>query len=161
MLGIFGLLTLKNLECLRVFTRFPQTSAVFFGGTCVSRVPRFGFTAFTGGHDNGYTSALTSLENEGLLHKVVLLRGYKDVAIELKNLQLPELTIDGVFMTQKLPTNIFQRNRGHVHETSVSISTPGSPKKASTHHTASNSGDESRYLVPGVVSTSINTLAGL
>ncbi|KAJ6575150.1 hypothetical protein B0H19DRAFT_1127403 [Mycena capillaripes] len=124
----------KIKECLRVFTRFPQTSFVFFGG----------------GHDNGYTSALTSLENEGFLHKVILLRGYKDVAIELKNLRLPELTIDGVFMTQKLPTNIFQRNRGHLQESSVSISTPGSPKKSSTHHTTSNSGDESRYLEPGV-----------
>jgi hypothetical protein len=106
-----------------------------------------------GGHDNGYTSALTSLENEGLLQKVVLLRGYNDVAIELKNLRLPELTIDGVFMTHKLPT--IQRNRGHFQEFSPSVSAPGSPKKSSsTHNTTSNFGDESRYLEPGVVSFS-------
>ncbi|KAF8216206.1 hypothetical protein K438DRAFT_1800249 [Mycena galopus ATCC 62051] len=122
----------KIKECLRVFTRFPQTSFVFFGG----------------GHDNGYTSALTSLENEGFLHKVVLLRGYKDVAVELKNLRLPELTIDGLFMTSKLPT-IFQRNRSHIPEFSP-ISVPASPKKSSTPTTASTLSDEPRYLEPGV-----------
>ncbi|KAJ7487636.1 hypothetical protein B0H11DRAFT_2014190 [Mycena galericulata] len=125
----------KIKECLRVFTRFPQTSFVFFGGA----------------HDNGYTSALTSLENEGFLHKLVLLRGYKDVAFELRNLQLPELTIDGVFMAHKLPTNIFQRNRGYFHEPTPIMSAPGSPKKSSSsHNTTSNFGDESRYLEPGV-----------
>ncbi|KAJ7361717.1 hypothetical protein DFH08DRAFT_1033393, partial [Mycena albidolilacea] len=125
----------KIKECLRVFARFPQTSFVFFGG----------------GHDNGYTSALTSLENEGFLNKVVLLRGYKDVALELKNLRLPELTIDGVFMTRKLQTNVFQRNRNHFPESLPSVSAPASPKKSSTH-TTSTFGDEPRYLEPGVVS---------
>ncbi|KAJ7788465.1 hypothetical protein B0H14DRAFT_2948732 [Mycena olivaceomarginata] len=102
-----------------------------------------------GGHDNGYTSALTSLENEGFLNKVVLLRGYKDVALELKNLRLPELTIDGVFMTRKLQTNVFQRNRNHFPESLPSVSAPASPKKSSTH-TTSTFGDEPRYLEPGV-----------
>ncbi|KAH7931005.1 hypothetical protein BV22DRAFT_1077661 [Leucogyrophana mollusca] len=83
----------KIKECLRVFTRFPQTSRVFFGGT----------------HDNGYTSTLNYLENEGLLEKVVLLRGYKNLAVELRNLDLPELEIEGVFMSKKLPTNIFKK----------------------------------------------------
>ncbi|KAJ7110185.1 hypothetical protein C8R44DRAFT_801590 [Mycena epipterygia] len=124
----------KIKEYLRVFTRFPQTSLVFFGGA----------------HDNGYTSALTSLENEGFARKLVLLRGYKDIAIELKNLQLPELTIDGVFMTHKLPANIFQRNRGHFQEFSPAMSAPASPKKSSSHNSPSNFGDEPRYLEPGV-----------
>ncbi|KAJ7254077.1 hypothetical protein B0H12DRAFT_570449 [Mycena haematopus] len=120
----------KIKECLRVFTRFPQTSFVFFGG----------------GHDNGYTSALTSLENEGFLHKVVLLRGYKDLAMELKNLRLPELTIDGLFMTHKLPTNVFQRNRNYFPEFLPSVSAPPSPQKSIT----SFGDSESRYLEPGV-----------
>ncbi|KII94335.1 hypothetical protein PLICRDRAFT_424408 [Plicaturopsis crispa FD-325 SS-3] len=77
----------KIKECLRVFTRFPQISKVFFGG----------------GHDNGYTSTLNSLENEGFLGKVVLLRGYKDLAVEIKNLELPELDIEGIFMPRRLP----------------------------------------------------------
>ncbi|KAJ7181694.1 hypothetical protein C8R43DRAFT_969999 [Mycena crocata] len=124
----------KIKEYLRVFTRFPQTSFVFFGGA----------------HDNGYASALASLENEGFLHKLVLLRGYKDLPTELKNLQLPELTIESVFMTHKLPTNIFQRTRGH-HSYEF-LSAPGSPQKTPTsnyNHTP-NLGSEVRFLEPGV-----------
>ncbi|EPQ60792.1 hypothetical protein GLOTRDRAFT_124541 [Gloeophyllum trabeum ATCC 11539] len=78
----------KIKECLRLFTRFPQTSRVFFGG----------------GHDNGYTSTLNYLQNEGLVEKIVLLRGYRDLASELKSLNLPNLEIEGVFMLRKLPT---------------------------------------------------------
>ena len=74
------------LECLRVFTRFPQTSRVFFGG----------------GHDNGYTSTLNQLQNEGLHSKITILRGYKDLAYELKSLNLPQIEIEGIFMTKKL-----------------------------------------------------------
>ncbi|KAI0067693.1 hypothetical protein BV25DRAFT_1911578 [Artomyces pyxidatus] len=76
----------KIKEYLRVFTRFPQTSRVYFGGA----------------HDNGYSSTLTFLENEGLLDKVVLLRGYKNLAFELQNIDLSHLEIEGLFMTQKL-----------------------------------------------------------
>ncbi|KAH7915789.1 hypothetical protein BJ138DRAFT_1132371 [Hygrophoropsis aurantiaca] len=83
----------KIKECLRVFTRFPQMSRVFFGGS----------------HDNGYTSTLNYLENEGLLKKIVLLRGYRSLALELRNLNLPELEIEGVFMSKKLPTTIFKK----------------------------------------------------
>jgi hypothetical protein len=121
---------------------------------------RISSTPFSGGHDNGYTSALTSLENEGFLNKVVLLRGYKDVALELKNLRLPELTIDGVFMTRKLQTNVFQRNGNYFPESLPSVSAPASPKKSSTH-TTSTFGDEPRYLEPGVVSLSTTRLRGL
>lgn len=76
-------------ECLRVFTRFPQTSRVFFGGA----------------HDNGYTSTLNYVSNEGFHHKLTILRGYKDFAAELKSLNLPYLDIPGLFMTEKLQTN--------------------------------------------------------
>ncbi|KAJ7786351.1 hypothetical protein B0H16DRAFT_28332 [Mycena metata] len=124
----------KIKEYLRVFTRFPQTSFVFFGG----------------GHDNGYTSSLTLLENEGLMHKIVLLRGYKAIALELRNLNLPEITVDGVFMPRKL-SNPFTRNKGQLPEHGPAMSAPGSPKKTSIHSTPSSSGDEPRYLEPGVV----------
>lgn len=77
-----------SVECLRVFTRFPQTSKVFFGGA----------------HDNGYISILNQLQNEGLRNKLVVLRGYKELAYELKNLKLPTLEIVGLFMTEKLQT---------------------------------------------------------
>jgi hypothetical protein len=58
----------------------------------------------TGAHDNGYTSTLNHLQSEGLLGKVVLLRGYKDIAVELKSFVLPHLEIPGLFMTTKLPS---------------------------------------------------------
>ncbi|KAF9242910.1 hypothetical protein BU15DRAFT_72565 [Melanogaster broomeanus] len=79
----------KIKECLRIFTRFPQTSRVFFGG----------------GHDNGYSSTLSHLENEGLLKKIVLLRGYGTLAAELQHFDLPEAHLQGVFMAKKLPPN--------------------------------------------------------
>ncbi|GJE86088.1 CCCH-type zinc finger protein [Phanerochaete sordida] len=83
----------KIKECLRVFTRFPQTSRVFFGGA----------------HDNGYTSTLNYLANEGLHHKLTILRGYRDFAPEVKSLNLPFLDIHGLFMTEKIPTNNFKK----------------------------------------------------
>ncbi|EMD42028.1 hypothetical protein CERSUDRAFT_79626 [Gelatoporia subvermispora B] len=88
----------KIKECLRVFTRFPQTSRVFFGGA----------------HDNGYTSTLNYLQNEGLLHKVILLRGYRDLAHELRSLNLPQLEIQGVFMTRRIQNNPFRKNSAPV-----------------------------------------------
>lgn len=80
-------------ECLRVFTRFPQTSRVFFGGA----------------HDNGYTTTLNYLQNEGLFNKLVILRGYKDLAPELRSLNLPYLDIEGLFLQEKLNTRAFYK----------------------------------------------------
>ncbi|TFY75763.1 hypothetical protein EWM64_g8246 [Hericium alpestre] len=100
--------TLVKNECLRVFSRFPQVSRVYFGGT----------------HDNGYTSTLHFLENEGLLSKVVLLRGYSKLANELQALNIPYLDIDGLFMTQKLQTNYVSKlTHAHTH-TSPSATPP-------------------------------------
>ncbi|KZT30410.1 hypothetical protein NEOLEDRAFT_1144074 [Neolentinus lepideus HHB14362 ss-1] len=59
-----------------------------------------------GGHDNGYTSTLNYLQNEGLFEKIVLLRGYRDIASELKSLNLPDLEIDGIFMPRKLSSTL-------------------------------------------------------
>ena len=55
-----------------------------------------------GGHDNGYASTLNYLQTEGLLEKVTLLRGYEVLAKEVRSLNLPQLQIEGVFMTKKL-----------------------------------------------------------
>lgn len=85
----------KIKECLRVFTRFPQTSRVFFGGA----------------HDNGYTSTLNSLATEGLHNKLTILRGYRDFAPEVKSLGLPFLDIPGLFMTEKLQTNNYKKQQ--------------------------------------------------
>ncbi|EKM61021.1 uncharacterized protein PHACADRAFT_168384 [Phanerochaete carnosa HHB-10118-sp] len=88
----------KIKEFLRVFTRFPQTSRVFFGGA----------------HDNGYTSALNYLANEGLHHKLTILRGYREFAFEVKSLNLPFLDIPGLFMTERLQTINYKRQQ-NVH----------------------------------------------
>jgi hypothetical protein len=61
----------------------------------------------TGGHDNGYISTLNYLENEGLLRKIILLNGYKDLAMDVRGLNLPQLKIEGVFMHDKLPTSTY------------------------------------------------------
>jgi hypothetical protein len=101
----------KIREYLRVFTRFPQTSRVFFGGqqSYFFETVILNISVLQGGHDNGYKSTLAYLENEGLLGKVVLLRGYKDLAMELRTLGLPVLEIDGVFMTKKMPSNSYHK----------------------------------------------------
>lgn len=64
----------------------------------------------SGAHDNGYTSTLTYLQNEGLLDKIILLRGYKDLAYEIKGLELPHLDIQGLFMTKRLQTHSSKKN---------------------------------------------------
>ena len=81
------------IECLRVFTRFPQTTRVFFGGA----------------HDNGYTSTLNYLSNEGLHHKLTILLGYKALAPEVRSLNLPTLEIDGLFLKDKLQSTNFKK----------------------------------------------------
>lgn len=103
-----------NLECLRVFTRFPQMAKVYFGG----------------GHDNGYTSTLTSLENEGFLDKIVLLRGYRNIALELKSLRLPHLEIDRLFMAEKIPTNTQKKSTSSYSSPPPALDT-GKPKNTS------------------------------
>ncbi|SJL05743.1 uncharacterized protein ARMOST_09079 [Armillaria ostoyae] len=94
----------KIKEHLRLFTRFPQTFLVYFGGRAFPLLHRaMILTWHEGAHDNGYTSTLASLQNEGLLDKIVLLRGYKEMAIELQHLQLPVVEVGGVFRSTKLP----------------------------------------------------------
>ncbi|THH34087.1 hypothetical protein EUX98_g70 [Antrodiella citrinella] len=78
----------KIKECLRVFTRFPQITKVFFGGA----------------HDNGYISTLNHLQNEGNLQKIIILRGYKELAHELRNLSLPTVEIEGLFLKKRVQT---------------------------------------------------------
>lgn len=94
----------KIREYLQTYTRFPQTLRVFFGGmTTLFYIFHFLETfLFLGGHDNGYASTLTALENEQYLGKLVLLEGYDDMTNELRKLSLPSLKLEGLFMTQKL-----------------------------------------------------------
>jgi hypothetical protein len=60
-------------------------------------------TGELGVHDNGYTTTLSHLKTEGLLGKLIFLRGYDQIAWQLRDYGIPECNIPGVFMTQKIP----------------------------------------------------------
>ncbi|TFK89773.1 hypothetical protein K466DRAFT_574615 [Polyporus arcularius HHB13444] len=122
----------KIKEYLRVFTRFPQTSKVFFGGA----------------HDNGYTSTLNLLQNEGLLDKVVLLKGYKDLAHEIYSLRLPQLDIEGVFIQKKLQTNSKYKPTAAVANSAGSAAGK-SPKPPKQPMPLSQDNDKARHSKPG------------
>lgn len=66
-------------------------------------------TACSGLHDNGYTTTLSHLQTEGLLDKLVFLRGYNEIAFQLRDYEIPECTVPGVFMTQKMPLKLNPR----------------------------------------------------
>ncbi|CAE6541282.1 unnamed protein product [Rhizoctonia solani] len=76
----------KIRELMRIFVRFPHVKKIYFGG----------------GHDNGYTSNLATLQTEGYLDKIVLLQGYTEVAAEIKTLPLTRLDNNGLFLAEKL-----------------------------------------------------------
>lgn len=59
-------------------------------------------TKHPGLHDNGYTTTLSYLQTEGLLDKLIALRGYNEIAWQLRDYRIPECNIPGVFMTQKM-----------------------------------------------------------
>ncbi|KAG8923492.1 hypothetical protein FRC02_011110 [Tulasnella sp. 418] len=58
----------KLKESLRLFIRLPQTQYVFFGGA----------------HDNGYLHTLRSFQTEGLLHKIIILKGNSKMARDVE-----------------------------------------------------------------------------
>ncbi|KAF8336368.1 uncharacterized protein EI90DRAFT_2992437 [Cantharellus anzutake] len=77
----------KIREMLRLFAHLPQTKLILFGG----------------GHDNGYATDLSALRTERLLDKVVLLKGYTQLAREVESLEVPTKTVEGLFFEHKLP----------------------------------------------------------
>lgn len=78
----------------------------YFGGASEFRPLSSYANLLLGGHDNGYSSTLASLETEGLLDKVILLSGYKELALELQHLRLPAVHIDGLFRPTKVPSHL-------------------------------------------------------
>lgn len=64
--------------------------------------PKLDLICDPGAHDNGYISTLNYLQNEGHLQKIIILRSNKELASELKSLDLPTLAIDGLFLRKKL-----------------------------------------------------------
>ncbi|KAJ6509955.1 hypothetical protein C8R47DRAFT_774581 [Mycena vitilis] len=66
--------------------RLPQTFKVIFGGC----------------HDNGYTCSLHSQITAGFREKLILLKGYTQMATEIAALNLPSLEIPDLFIKNKL-----------------------------------------------------------
>lgn len=66
-------------------------------------------TGRSGLHDNGYATTLSHLQTEGLSEKLIFLRGYSQIAFQLRGYEIPECTIPGVFMTQKMPVKLNSR----------------------------------------------------
>ncbi|KAI0693810.1 hypothetical protein BC835DRAFT_1352270 [Cytidiella melzeri] len=77
----------KIKEYLHNFTRFPQTLRVFFAG----------------GRGNPYSSTLSSLGQEELLGKLVLLQGSAEPSAELHQLALPSIRVEGLFASDLSP----------------------------------------------------------
>ncbi|KAF8527673.1 hypothetical protein JB92DRAFT_878944 [Gautieria morchelliformis] len=93
--GLKDAADIKLNELLLFYAPIPQTSLIFFGGT----------------HDNGYYTALSQLQYQGYLSKIVLLKGYEEVAAKIRSLSLPTLDIDSLFMTYRLGSQ-----KGLIHE---------------------------------------------
>ncbi|KXN86379.1 hypothetical protein AN958_10241, partial [Leucoagaricus sp. SymC.cos] len=66
--------------------RLPQTYKVLFGGC----------------HDNGYVTTIRSHITSGFKHKLILLQSYAEHAAGFDSLELPDLAIPGLFISQKL-----------------------------------------------------------
>lgn len=57
-----------------------------------------------GCHDNGYVSSLRSQITAGFRDKLILLKGYTQMATAIAALDLPTMEIPDLFITQKLAT---------------------------------------------------------
>lgn len=110
-----------------------------------------------GAHDNGYTSTLNLLQNEGLLDKVVLLKGYKDLAHEINNLNLPQLEVEGVFIQKKLHSNGKQKVAAAVVSAAATPVTK-SPKPPKQAQLQTQDTDKARYSKPGTPSSTVAKL---
>jgi hypothetical protein len=104
-------------EVLKMFSRLPQTKQIYFGGEYdsilvhefVHEYTAKGIFFASGGHDGGYASVLRSLETEGFLNKLTVLKSYPRMAHDVEDLNLPSLTIEGLFMDRRLPSAVLRR----------------------------------------------------
>ncbi|KAF9451614.1 hypothetical protein P691DRAFT_662752, partial [Macrolepiota fuliginosa MF-IS2] len=71
--------------------RLPQTYKILFGGSC---------------HDNGYITTIRSHITSGFKQKLILLKSYAEHAAGFDNLDLPVLSIPGLFISQKLAASV-------------------------------------------------------
>ncbi|KAH7101337.1 hypothetical protein BKA62DRAFT_770616 [Auriculariales sp. MPI-PUGE-AT-0066] len=80
----------KIRDTLDLYARMPQVSRVFLGAA----------------HDGGYHAPLSGLQLDGLIEKIVLLRGYnEEIAKDLRKLALKEAQLSGLFMAKRIDNN--------------------------------------------------------
>ncbi|WVF65947.1 hypothetical protein IAT40_000685 [Kwoniella sp. CBS 6097] len=77
----------KIREYLKLYTRNAQCEMIVLGAS----------------HDNGYANVLSSLQTESRLSKLLLLKGYKDLAGQLKQYSSRVVSIPDLFRTTKIP----------------------------------------------------------
>ncbi|KAF8323732.1 hypothetical protein DL93DRAFT_7123 [Clavulina sp. PMI_390] len=107
----------KVREMLKLFAGFVQVQEIYFGGL----------------HDGGYRSALASLQTEGLLKKVKILKGSSQVAYEISTMDVPFVTFEGVFSNEKLAMqyNGSNQQRGNTKLADRLLPVVDSPSKPS------------------------------
>ncbi|KAG8697025.1 hypothetical protein FRC09_008114 [Ceratobasidium sp. 395] len=84
----------KIKEMLRLFVTNPQTKVVYFGG----------------GHDSGYGSTLSHYQSMGFEEKIVVLKGYAEIAYDLRTLSFRTISSDGLFMQEKIDVDVLGNN---------------------------------------------------
>ncbi|KAL1666142.1 hypothetical protein GGF50DRAFT_51288 [Schizophyllum commune] len=92
------------------------------------RMPHTVRIYFAGCHDNGYVNTLRSVITAGFKEKLVLLRGYSDMAAGITELNLPDYTIPELFRPSKItiPTrkSISQLPTEDLPAAAVKVATP-------------------------------------
>jgi hypothetical protein len=85
----------------------------------------------TGCHDDGYATILRSLMTAGFTDKLILLKGYLDMAAGIDNLQLPSFAVPDLFRPEKIviPSIDPGSSRGNKL---VNVSPTTSPKATNT-----------------------------
>ncbi|WWD22538.1 hypothetical protein CI109_107031 [Kwoniella shandongensis] len=78
----------KIREYLKVYARNAQCEMIVLGAS----------------HDNGYANILSSLQTESRLSKLLLLKGYSDLAPQLKQYSSRVVSIPDLFRTTRVPT---------------------------------------------------------
>ncbi|KAG9099422.1 hypothetical protein FRC06_005292 [Ceratobasidium sp. 370] len=120
----------KIKEMFRLFVTTPQTKVIYFGG----------------GHDSGYGSTLSHYQNLGFEEKIVMLKGYAEIAYDLRNLSFRTIPSDGLFMQEKLDLDALGNNVP-----------PVAPAPEGHNRTASGGSQSSQ--APGSYASAAGTLA--
>ncbi|KAL0949655.1 hypothetical protein HGRIS_014951 [Hohenbuehelia grisea] len=101
------------------------------------RLPHSCKVIFGGCHDNGYVTSLRSLITAGYKQKLILLQSYTGMAAGINGLDLPVMTCEDLFMSQKLGSQPY-----------ISPPPPPAPAPATVVKILRNDGRASRTASP-------------